>query len=443
MARVVQRRSSPPYLLIVLAFLFVIATALAVVFLTQKDDALEAKKKVSDLYAKVATPEQAAKAELKEGMPYVSTLEGQVRDLAKVITGIETSYADAIKKSEDFPKNGLTHQVEDALTKAKELQSQVDQARADLRKAQDAQTAATATMTAQLEAFNKEQEALNAKIKEGLAERTKQQESNDALIKQIKDENQKAVDDLNKQIEQAAARVAKVQEENRLLDMKNRKMIADFREMNHPVIEIDRLAKMPKGKIAEVMDQIAYIDKGSKDHVVPGMSFSVFSPGNLTEDSKPKATLSVIAVHPNTSECKIKDMKLINPVLSGDLIQNVAYDPQRVYTFVVLGDFDLHNAGKASHQGQIEVKDMIQRSGGKVADELTVRTDFLVMGDEPGRPPKPAADAPPSDQEVYDAQMKAYDEFQNAKRKAAELFIPILNANRFLALMGYTPDKER
>jgi hypothetical protein len=44
---------------------------------------------------------------------------------------------------------------------------------------------------------------------------------------------------------------------------------------------------------------------------------------------------------------------------------------------------------------------------------------------------------------VYDAQIKSYDEFQNAKRRAAELFIPILNANRFLALMGYTPDKEK
>jgi hypothetical protein len=424
-----------------LAFVFGISTALAVVFFTQKDDALEAKKKVADLYAKVATPEQAAKAELKEGMPYVSNLEGQVRDLAKIITGIETTYSDAMKKSEDFPKNGLTHQVQEAQAKAKELQTQVDQARADVKKAQDDREASIATMKAQLDAFTKEQDALNAKIKEGLAERSKQQEANDAQIKEIKDENQKAVEGLNKQIEQASTKLLAAQEKNRLQDMKIAKMIVDFREMNHPVIEIDRLAKMPKGRIAEVIDQFAYIDKGTKDHVVPGMSFSVFSPGNLTEDSKPKATLTVIAVHPNTSECKIKDAKLINPVLSGDLIQNVAYDPQRVYTFVVLGDFDLHNAGKASHQGQLEVKDMIQRNGGKVADELTVRTDFLVMGDEPGRPPKPAADAPPSDQEVYDAQMKAYDEFQNAKRKAAELFIPILNANRFLALMGYTPDK--
>lgn len=443
MARVVQRRTSPPYLLIVLAFLFVIATALAVVFFTQKDDAIEAKKKVSDMYAKVATPEQAAKAEMKEGVPYVSTLEGQVRDLAKIITGIETSYSDAMKKSEDFPKNGLTHQVEEALAKAKTLQGQVDEARADLKKAQDARDAAIATQTAQLDAFNKEQDALNGKIKEGLAERTKLQEANDTQIKEIKDENQKAVDALNKQIEQAATKMLALQEKNRQQDMKIAKMIVDFREMNHPVIEIDRLAKMPKGKIAEVMDQIAYIDKGTKDHVVPGMSFSVFSPGNLTEDSKPKATLIVIAAHPNTSECKIRDSKLVNPVLSGDLIQNVAYDPQRIYTFVVLGDFDLHNAGKANHQGQIEVKDMIQRNGGKVADELTVRTDFLVMGAEPDRPTKPAAEAPPSDQELFSAQLKSYEEFQDAKRRAAELFIPILNANRFLALMGYTPDKEK
>ena len=452
MARVVQRRTSPPYLLIVLAFLFVIAAALAVVFYTQKDEAIEGKKKVVDMYVKVATPDEAGKAELKEGRPYVETLEGQVRDLAKVITGIEydikTAYRDAMTKSEDakknFPKSGegFTQLVVEAQRTAKGLQEQLDAAQHNLKAAQDAQAAAVAAQTAQLDAFKKEQESLSAKITDGLAERTKLQQANDAQIKEIKDENQKTVEGLNKQIEQANTKLLALQDKNRQLDMKMAKMIQDFREASKPVIDIDP-TKKTKGKIAEVVEDIAYVDRGSKDHVVPGMTFSVFSPGTLTDDSKPKAMLTVVSVHPNTSECKIKDAKITNPVLSGDLVQNVAYDPQRVYTFVVMGDFDLHQSGKATAQGRDEVKDMIQRSGGKTADELTIRTDFLVMGDEPARPPALAAEHTPSDEEVFNAQMKAYEEFDKAKRKAAELYVPILNANRFLALMGYTPDKEK
>ncbi len=448
MARVVQRRTSPPYLLIVLAILFVAATVIAVVGWTKTTDAEAAKDKIAATYAKVCTPEQAAKAEMKEGRPYVETLEKNIVDLTKVITGIETTYTNAMKQSEEAKKNfpnsgeGFTQLVTEAQAKAKTLQSQLDAAQHDLKSAQDAQAAAVAAQSAQLDTFKKEQDSLNAKIAEGLADKTKLQQANDAQIKDLKDENQKTVEGLNKQIEGLNTQVLALKEKNRLQDMKLAKMIQDFREANKPVIDIDP-TKKTKGRIAEVVDEIAYIDRGSKDHVVPGMTFSVFTPGTLTEDSKPKATLTVVSVHPNTSECKIKDTKITNPVLSGDLIQNVAYDPQRFYTFVVMGDFDLHQTGKATAQGRDEVKDMIQRSGGKTADELTVRTDFLVMGDEPSRPPPLAAEHNPSDEEVFAAQMKAYDEFQKAQRKATELYIPILNANRFLALMGYTPDKEK
>ena len=61
----------------------------------------------------------------------------------------------------------------------------------------------------------------------------------------------------------------------------------------------------------------------------------------------------------------------------------------------------------------------------------------------PARPPPLAAEHTPSDEEVFNAQMKAYEEFDKAKHKAAEYYITILNANRFLTLMGYTPDKEK
>lgn len=446
MARVVQRRTNPPYLLIALAFLFVMAAALAVVFYTQKDDALIGREKDKAMYAKVATPEQAAKAELKEGRPYLDVLEGQVRDLAKVITGNETSYKDAMAKSEDakkaFPTSGagFTQLVAEAQTKAKTLQDQLDHARSDLKGAQEARDAAVAAQTAQLDAFKKEEESLNGKVKDSLAANEKLHQDYESHLKEIKDDNQKTVDGLNKQIAQMNSKVLAAEDKARKLDDKLAQTIQQFRTTNPPVIDIDRLAKSSKGKVVEVVDQIAYIDKGSNDHVVAGMPFSVFTPGDLTENPDPKATLTVVNVHTNTSECKIKNLKVNHPVISGDLIQNVAYDPQRTYTFVVMGNFDLHQTGK---DGLEEVKDMIRRSGGKVSKDLTFRTDFLVIGEEPPQPPKPAGEANANESELYNTQMKAYKEFQDSKRNAAELYIPVLDANRFLALMGYTPDKRK
>ncbi len=85
---------------------------------------------------------------------------------------------------------------------------------------------------------------------------------------------------------------------------------------------------------------------------------------------------------------------------------------------------------------------MIQRSGGKIADDLTVNTDFLVVGEEPPRPPKLADDASETDKALNDAQMKAYMDYEAAKAKAQAMYIPSLNTNRFLDLMGYVPDKK-
>ena len=74
-------------------------------------------------------------------------------------------------------------------------------------------------------------------------------------------------------------------------------------------------------------------------------------------------------------------------------------------------------------------------------DELTPETDFAVMGAPPVQPAKPKDDAEESENVVYEEQMKIYRKYSEVRDKAVKMHIPVLNANRFLALVGYTPTK--
>jgi hypothetical protein len=452
MARVVQRRTSPPYLLIVLAFLFVAATTAFFVVLLKWDDPDRIKEKEKDLWAKVATPDERDRLKTSDGTTVVGNLQKQIRELTKAVTGHENSaFQDAISQSEKAKANvalasrgsGFIDLLVQVQSEKLALQGERDRAMTDMEAAIRDKASVIEAQKTELTTFKTQEDALTAKLGDANTEKEKLQKENNSQITSIKEDNQKAIDGLNKEIEKATGQVTAAQKKLDELSAKYGILLKQFRDANKPPFDPEAPLAQAKGKVSEVVDQVAYIDRGSKDRIVPGMTFSVFTPGTLTPDAKPKAMLTVANVSANTSECKIKDAKTTNPVLSGDVIQNVVYDPQRVYTFVVMGDFDLHQAGKANHQSQDEVKDMIHRSGGKTADELTIRTDYLVLGEEPSRPPALAAEHTAQDEEVNAAQMKAYDEYSQAKRKAAELYITVLNANRFLNLMGYSPIKEK
>lgn len=113
MARVVQRRSGPPYLLILCSFAFLAATTLAVLFYTRQADARQAKAELEEQLNKIADASDRDASYVKERMrvraarprsvdykvdgkidseleaqwarsvPVVSRLEQHLRDLAK------------------------------------------------------------------------------------------------------------------------------------------------------------------------------------------------------------------------------------------------------------------------------------------------------------------------------------------------------------------------
>ena len=210
---------------------------------------------------------------------------------------------------------------------------------------------------------------------------------------------------------------------------------------------------------------VVYVDLGRKDHVPLGMRFQVYDPRrgvNILEDitgavlGSGKATIEIIRIENNSSIGRVIDQKLGEPIQPGDLIANLVYDRKRTYKFLVFGDFEIDNDDISTQADLDWVTHKIRQWGGEVIDldqrreSLTsissqavkedivpFDTDFVVVGAEPMIPDQPDATDAEGIKRYNDAQ-KQLEEFNNIQREAMKLGIPILNQNRFMALIGYT-----
>src|SRR5262249_34203630 len=108
------------------------------------------------------------------------------------------------------------------------------------------------------------------------------------------------------------------------------------------------------------------ISRGRKDKIILGMSFAVYSDASaIKPDAKtgeyprPKATTEVISIGDASSTCRITSETKGNPVVKGDVVANAIYDPNKVYTFLVYGNFDPSGAGVPGPAGAADIRAMI------------------------------------------------------------------------------------
>lgn len=222
---------------------------------------------------------------------------------------------------------------------------------------------------------------------------------------------------------------------------------------------ISRLQTELKGRSLKPGDEYALVDAevigldtaennvflniGSNKKARVGLTFEVYSePTALRPDPATgnypsgKASLEIIKVDATSSTARIIREKKGNPILKGDVVANAVYDPSKVYTMLVFGNFDSNQDGIATAQETSDIKALIAEWGGKTVDELAGNVDFLVLGQRPVVPPQPASGAPSAVLEEH-ARVKAlsnrYDEFF---RQASATSIPVLNENRLYTLIG-------
>jgi hypothetical protein len=129
-----------------------------------------------------------------------------------------------------------------------------------------------------------------------------------------------------------------------------------------------------------------------------------------------------------------------NPITEGDIIVNLIWDSKATNRFVVAGDFDFNDDGTVDSDGASKVKQLIENWGGKVAEAVTIDTDFVVLGAPSEVKKKPTLDEiemDPMANDKYDASLAASKRYQDVKEQAKDLFIPVFSIRRFLNFVGY------
>lgn len=194
---------------------------------------------------------------------------------------------------------------------------------------------------------------------------------------------------------------------------------------------------------------VCYISLGSGDHLPAGTTFEVYDknegvpglgPDPLSNSNLPvgKASIEVVRVGQNSSECRIVHMQPGATLAEGDIIANLVYDRNTTFNFFVYGNFDVDGNGVWTAQEADVVKSLVTRWGGKLSDQISVSTDFVVLGQEPQVPVFTKEElGEPVNKDKQDKAIAALNAFQEKINQAATLHIPILNQNRFMYYIGY------
>ena len=216
-----------------------------------------------------------------------------------------------------------------------------------------------------------------------------------------------------------------------------------------PAPDKEAAAFQPDGNVV-LVDEAAgtiQISLGSDDRVYQGLTFSVYDrSAGIPRDGKPKAQVEVFAINKKVSTARVLSSDPKNPIVTGDLIANLIWEPGRQNQFIVMGDFDLSGDGKPDFDGVARIEALIQRWGGVVSKQVTSSTDYVILGTEPKLLPQPTVAAQTADPTALDKfnAAKAKNEQYNQIRKEAEaLCVPVFNYNRFLYFTGYANQTYR
>jgi hypothetical protein len=199
----------------------------------------------------------------------------------------------------------------------------------------------------------------------------------------------------------------------------------------------------PDGKVILVDDQAktVQINLGSNDHIYRGLTFAVYERGQpIPKDGKGKAEIEVYNVGDSFSGARIIRSDKKNPVVVDDIIANLIWSSTKANTFVIAGDFDLNGDGVPDDDAVAKIRGLVEKWGGKVADSVTMNTDYVILGMPPAVPQKPTmqeTEKYPNAMEKYERSLERQTGYKQIQSQAQALSIPILNADRFLYFIGY------
>ena len=197
------------------------------------------------------------------------------------------------------------------------------------------------------------------------------------------------------------------------------------------------------GKIILIDDsaKIVHLNIGSDDRVYRGLTFSVYEKNMpIPKDGKGKAEIEVFDVGRSFSAARIIRSEIKRPIILDDIIANLIWDSDKTNVFVVVGEFDLDSDGDIDYDAVDKIKSLIEKWGGRAADDISIDTDFLVLGrplQVRGKPTFEQMEVDPMAMEKYEASLQKLISYKEVQTRAQVLSIPIFNAERFLYFIGY------
>jgi CHASE3 domain sensor protein len=380
--------------------------------------------------AKMNTDNAQVIRNLDKGEAYSANLAA-ARTASQSLVGYLLAQADQLKKD----KADLTSQVAEKNAELEKASADASEQRAGRAAAENDRNEAKATLAQQRLAF----ETAEADVAKALAtERDRNAALSDSYDKALAEARQSwnsRIEEKDRQVADMETQLRKLQHDLLVAQTKVAEAEGRIRNSKHAA---DR-GPEPDGKLIsiDVRKNIGYIDLGKEDRIHIGTTFAVFDGhGEIKNDTKPKGQVIVKNVMAKTSEVEIVPAAAGNPVLAGDLIANVAYDRRGTVVFFVVGGFDLNGNGVEDEHGAESVQNMIRQYGGKVVDQITPDVDYVVTGDAPKLPPRPAPGSPQSQMQLWQDKYARLDQYRKAVEDAKTFQIPVLNTNRLLALLG-------
>lgn len=208
-----------------------------------------------------------------------------------------------------------------------------------------------------------------------------------------------------------------------------------------PRPDVDVLAYKADASIVSVEGNVAYIDIGSRDHVYAGLTFSVYDKNvPIPKDGKGKAEIEIFQVAPNASAARVLTSSKKNAIIPEDIVANLIWDSSTSNTFVVSGAFDFDGDGRTDRDGRERVIELIERWNGRIIDDISIMTDFIVLGAEPkvmAAPTSSQIDIDPMVEQRYEQAQQDALRYNEIIKQAKTFMVPVFNQRRFMNLIGY------
>ena len=465
-----QQNNTILYSLIAFVGVFLIATAFAIVFYVKFE---EQKKLLADSEKKLAELANGSEQRnlrkivgpISRGKTGLGAMNDYLNNVIKIITGGEVENTNAqikvgntlskaataldtlAKDYEDYRgldanSVGLIHVVSKLKTDLDNVTSQSLATNAHLEYLQDEFDDALAVSLDKEQKLSEEkerfhQQVLNIEQKYNalrqLMEQTAEGQVNTLVVKL---EEQQENSNLLKQD------LLKTQAQLKMTQEKMGIALAKVRDLE-PLPDKEAAALKPDGKIMMInkFAKVVHLNIGSDSHVYPGLTFAVYDrTAAIPRNGMGKGEVEVFDVEKTFSIARIVDSKISNPILLDDNIANLIWDSKKKNIFVVAGDFDLDGDNNKDYNGVEKIKTLIGKWGGIAEEDVTVKTDFLVIGSPPRVRRKPTFEEMemyPTAVQRYEESLKKLQHYKDVQEKAKSLSVPMFNYSRFLYLIGY------